>query len=71
MGKVPPVVEKFVSFMFLIITTLSYLPLHTAWYIEAVPQLVHVHHILRYCGEVAVSECSVCEGIKKDVLKIL
>ena len=70
-GKVPPVVEKFISFMFLIITTPSYLLLHTVWYIEAPPQLVHVHHILHYCGEVAVSECSVCEGIEKDVLKML
>ena len=67
-GKAQIILDVFLSSLLLIVTVIFYLLPHTAWYREAPPQLVHVHHILHYCGEVAVSECSVCEGNVKDTL---
>ena len=63
------VVDTFLSLLLFILAVFSDLLPHIAWYVEAGHQPVHVHHMVQYSGQVAVSECSVCEGNVKVTLK--
>jgi hypothetical protein len=45
-GRLQIIVDRFLSLLLFVLAVFSdFLP-HTAWYIEAVHQVVHVHHMV-------------------------
>ena len=68
-ADIHPVVDTFLSLLLFILAVFYDLLPHTDWYIEADHQVVYAHHMVQYSGQVAVSECSVCEGNVKDTVK--